>query len=203
MRLDRQAVLADKSLLLLDFDGPVCSVFAGYPAPTVAAELVERVRGFSPRLAAELGGETDPMRVLRAAAEALPKHTVDRIDEFLCRAELRAIDTATPTPGTPDLIEAARRDGKTVGIVSNNCPRAIAEHLRRTGLDAHISLVVARPYGRPRRMKPDPYLLIRALSSTGTDPARACFIGDSVTDIEAGRAVGVTTIGYANRPGKA
>ena len=26
--------------LLLDFDGPVCSIFAGYPAPRVAAELV-------------------------------------------------------------------------------------------------------------------------------------------------------------------
>jgi phosphoglycolate phosphatase len=30
----------------------------------------------------------------------------------------------------------------------------------------------------------------------------AAFVGDSETDIEAGRAAGVTTIGYANKPGK-
>jgi phosphoglycolate phosphatase-like HAD superfamily hydrolase len=27
-------------------------------------------------------------------------------------------------------------------------------------------------------------------------------VGDSVTDIEAGRAAGVATVGYANKPGK-
>jgi phosphoglycolate phosphatase len=33
-------------------------------------------------------------------------------------------------------------------------------------------------------------------------PASAVFIGDSVTDIEAGQAASTPTIGYANKPGK-
>ena len=37
---DRLAeLLAGTGPLLLDFDGPVCSVFAGYPAPQIAAQL--------------------------------------------------------------------------------------------------------------------------------------------------------------------
>lgn len=203
MRLDREAVLNDASLLLLDFDGPVCGVFAGRPAAEVAAELVDFIAGLSSSLAADLKGEPDPLQVLRSAAEALPRRSVHSIDEFLCRAEMDAVDTASATPGTPELIAEAHRRGRAVAIVSNNCPRAIGKYLRKAGLDRYLSAVVARPYGRPRRMKPDPYLLFQALGSTGVDASRACFIGDSVTDIEAGRAVGVTTIGYANRPGKA
>jgi phosphoglycolate phosphatase-like HAD superfamily hydrolase len=41
-----------------------------------------------------------------------------------------------------------------------------------------------------------------ALTAMRTQPADALFIGDSVTDIEAGQAAGTHTIGYANKPGK-
>lgn len=33
------ATVSTTRLLLLDFDGPVCDIFAGYPAPRVAQEL--------------------------------------------------------------------------------------------------------------------------------------------------------------------
>jgi hypothetical protein len=33
------AIITRTRYLLLDFDGPVCSIFAGLPAPTVAEEL--------------------------------------------------------------------------------------------------------------------------------------------------------------------
>ncbi|GAB3652432.1 HAD family hydrolase [Glycomyces tarimensis] len=202
MKLDRQEALAECSLLLLDFDGPLCALFSGYPSGAIAAKMIEIVRGIDPRLANEMAGETSPMAVLLTVAENLPKKTVDRMDEFLCAEEMRAVDSAAATPGVAELMEASRREGRTIGIVSNNCPRAIAKYLNREGLDAHVSIVVGRPYGRPRRMKPDPYLIRQALGYAGVDAARACFIGDSVTDIEAGNAVGVATIGFANETGK-
>lgn len=37
--LDAAAVLREIRSVLLDFDGPVCSIFAGLPAPQVAEEL--------------------------------------------------------------------------------------------------------------------------------------------------------------------
>ena len=203
MKLDPQAALAGKTLLLLDFDGPVCSVFAGYPASQIAAELVESLREVAPRLAADLEGEQDPMEVLRQSAGTLPRDQVDKIDEQLGLAELKAVESAEPTPGAADLIVTARQAGLSVAIVSNNSAEPIAKYLQGRGLDREVDLIIGRPFGRPEQMKPDPYLLHEALSALSVDAAHACFVGDSVTDIEAGEAAGVMTIGYANKPGKA
>ena len=36
-RADLVGLLSGKSAILLDFDGPVCSIFSNHPAPGVAA----------------------------------------------------------------------------------------------------------------------------------------------------------------------
>jgi len=87
--------------------------------------------------------------------------------------------------------------------VNNDGTDAIAKCLNDPALAEHIPAIVGRPFGKPELMKPDPYLLRHVLDSTGIEAERACFVGDSVTDIEAGAAVGVATVGYANKPGKA
>jgi HAD superfamily hydrolase (TIGR01509 family) len=203
MKLDPASALSGKSVLLLDFDGPVCSVFAGYPAPQIAAELVASLREFAPQLADALREESDPMEVLRVAAETLPDKRVRSIDEQLSLAESAAVESAEPTPGAAELIATARRADLAVAIVSNNSAGPISKYLKRHGLYGDIATIIGRPFGHPEKMKPEPYLLELALKSTGVDAARACFVGDSVTDIDAGNAVGVMTIGYANKPGKA
>ncbi len=44
------------------------------------------------------------------------------------------------------------------------------------------------------RPKPDPEPVLRALDLAGeTDPSRAVYVGDSVHDMQAGRAAGVAT----------
>ncbi|MEU6858551.1 HAD-IA family hydrolase [Glycomyces sp. NPDC046736] len=150
-----------------------------------------------------LAPETDPMEVLRVAAGSLPGDQVEAVDAQLGVAEAEAVETAEPTPGAAALIDAARAAGLMVAIVSNNSAGPIAKYLKLHGLDGAISATVGRPFGRPERMKPDPHLLHAALQSLGIEPSQACFVGDSVTDIEAGRAAEVMTIGYANKPGKA
>lgn len=52
-------------------------------------------------------------------------------------------------------------------------------------------------------MKPGPHLIDRAIGTLGVRPSSCVFIGDQTTYLEAGRAAGVSTIGYANKPGKA
>jgi hypothetical protein len=56
--------------LLLDFDGPICSIFAGYPAPRVAAELVALLDVEGVAVPPEVRGEGDPLAVLRWVGEA-------------------------------------------------------------------------------------------------------------------------------------
>ena len=51
-------------------------------------------------------------------------------------------------------------------------------------------------------MKPNPFALTHALEVLKIPASDTVFIGDSVSDVKAGRAVGMPTIGYANKPAK-
>jgi HAD-hyrolase-like len=111
MNADLARLAAESDAILLDFDGPVCGLFAGYPASRIAGELVGLLQRRGVALPRQLPSETDPLEVLRWAG----------------------------TTGNNDL---------------------------------------------------------------GVQVSRAVLVGDSVSDIRAGRAAGVRTIGYANRAGK-
>jgi phosphoglycolate phosphatase-like HAD superfamily hydrolase len=52
-------------------------------------------------------------------------------------------------------------------------------------------------------MKPSPYLVRAAVGILDAHPAECAFVGDSTSDMLAGRLAGVPVIGYANQPGKA
>jgi hypothetical protein len=94
----------DRSIVLLDFDGPVCSVFAGYPAPTVAREL-RQLTGLG--LIDKDGG--DPLRVLLRATHEAPADVARAPSEAFRDKETAAIETATLTPGGHELIRTALR----------------------------------------------------------------------------------------------
>lgn len=191
--------------LLIDFDGPVCAVFASYPAATVADELRAVIRSrFGGELPLGLAEHhADPLRMLVEVA-SLGDDELTREVAAACRdAEVTAIGDATPTRGAEDVLRAARAAGYRTAIVSNNAAEAIDAYLRRHNLFRYVSVVVARFDGMdPRLLKPNPFLLDRAVAVVEGQSDEAMFIGDSVSDVVAGRAAGVRTIGYANKPGK-
>jgi beta-phosphoglucomutase-like phosphatase (HAD superfamily) len=90
-----------------------------------------------------------------------------------------------------------------VAIVSNNCQEAITAYLERVGLAGSVCHVEGRSPDDPRLMKPNPYLVERAIRALGTTPAACVFVGDQQDDVQAGRAAGVATVGYANKVVKA
>jgi hypothetical protein len=71
--------------LLVDFDGPVCSIFAGFPAPDVARSLREYLRGDVPD--GWMAHVDDPHEVLRATAE-LGSNVAARANQELARLEV-------------------------------------------------------------------------------------------------------------------
>jgi phosphoglycolate phosphatase len=197
-------ILSRTRCLLLDFDGPICSVFAGHPASAIAAQLQGLIRdrlGTVPTRIAEL--RSDPLNILRQVAD-LDDDELTRAIADACRdAEVAAVASATPTPGTLNLLRAGNEMGMSVVIVSNNASQAVQTYLDRHCIAEYTNDIAARTDGMdPRLLKPHRYLLDAGLALTGTHAADAVFIGDSESDIEAGRTVGVATIGYANKPGK-
>lgn len=197
------AALVDRAhVLLLDFDGPVCAVFARHPASAVAHELRRLLADRSVPLPAGIRREPDPLVVLRFTATLGRPAVVRLVDEALTRAEVTAAGTAAPTPYGREVILAAQQTGRRVAVVSNNAAECVRTYLSARRLTPYVHPVVGRPEGAPGRMKPDPYPVLAALRELDAEPADCVLVGDSATDVEAAHAAGVAAIGYANKPGK-
>ncbi|RSM38907.1 haloacid dehalogenase [Actinoplanes sp. ATCC 53533] len=196
-------LLAEVDAILLDFDGPVCSIFAGYPAPKVAAELVDMLQRRGVAMPPGLATEPDPLEVLRWAGTAGDPAVTRAVEDALCAAELRAAESAGPTPYGREVIVAARQAGLPVALVSNNSAGAVTAYLSAHRLASYVSPVVGRAYAEPGQMKPNPEPILHAVRALGLAPDRTVLVGDSLSDIEGSRAAGVRSIGYANRPAKA
>ncbi|MGH3717999.1 MAG: HAD family hydrolase [Pseudonocardiaceae bacterium] len=195
-------ILTRTTALLLDFDGPVCSVFAGLAAHTVVTQLclvlADGGYGDPP---VEIEKSDDPFQVLTYAA-SLGEDEAHYVHAAFTALEVEAITTAEPTPGAHDLIRAWSATGRPLAIVSNNSTIAIHAYLDLHNLRTRVTHVSARTNPDPALLKPHPHLLTTALTALNVPPAAATFIGDSVTDIEAARAAGTMSIGYANKPRK-
>ena len=192
------AVISRTRYLLLDFDGPICSIFAGLPAETVAARLRKLFPGELPE---EIANTPDPIKVFYYSA-TVSDEMAARVEAEMADLEVAAVPTADPTPYVHQVIASARESGRTIGVVSNNSPRAVNAYLDRHGLSDGISLVVARTSHDPALLKPSPHLINEAVRGLDADPAASTLVGDSFTDIEAANRAGVASIGYANKAGK-
>jgi HAD superfamily hydrolase (TIGR01509 family) len=199
---DLAGVLARTRCLLLDFDGPMCSVFAGRLAAGVADRLRRLVRSAGYPLSVAVVAAEDPFDVLRYAGDLDPA-LAERVDAAFRAEELAAVESAEPTPGAAAVLAAARASGRPVAVVSNNSQVAVSRYLARLRLGGLVATVAGRTCADAGLLKPDPHLVLAALDTLGAPPTATAFVGDSVSDIEAGLAVGVSPIGYANKPGKA
>jgi len=196
------SVLRSTQAVLLDFDGPVCSVFAGYPATQIAEELRALISDAIGDLPEEIAKASGPHEVLAASAD-FGGDLWRRVEEALQVAEIKAVESATATPGISEFLDACEAAKRPVAIVSNNCGASVRSYLDHAGLSDRIRHVEARDPIHVDRMKPSPYLVLRAAEALAAEPSQGVLIGDQVSDIVAARAAGVRSVGYANKPGKA
>ncbi|GII05478.1 HAD family hydrolase [Planobispora takensis] len=199
MTADIAALVGGSSVILFDFDGPVCNLFAGHPASRVADTVRAALahRGVQPPDA--LRDAPNPLRLLAWTGE----HRTDLLPEMedvLIAEEVRAAEKATPTAHAHEAIELACRTGRGVGIVSNNSEAAVSRYLDMHDLTRYVAVLSCRIYGHPELMKPSPEPILKAVSALGSKPSSCLFIGDAVTDMEAGIRAGTATIGYAKHP---
>lgn len=197
---DLDTIVSRTRHLLLDFDGPICSMFAGLPVANVADRL-RRLFGEYTQLPGDITRSPDPFEVFACAA-TISADLAARVETELTELELVAVATAVPTPYVHELVTACQNSSRSVAIVSNNSVRTIHSYLTRHGLDNRISLVFGRTNHDPALLKPSPHLIIQALHALGAKPGECTLVGDSVTDVQSARLAGVQSIGYANEPHK-
>ena len=193
-RIDQACVLVRVArAVIFDFDGPLCDVFAGMPAWEVARNL-EALLG-------ERTDTDDPLEILRRAGTS-SENILASVEYALVDAEVQAVRCSTRTPGGVESVRACLDGGRLVGVVSNNSASAIAEFFMGDDLAERIWPIVGREPLRPDLMKPNPWPLIGALNQLQVAPRDALFVGDTSTDLEVAKVVGVPCIAFANKPGK-
>lgn len=196
-----RGILQSSRYLLLDFDGPICDIFAGFPAESIAAILRRTLEGAGVQLPASVQKMDDPLEIFRFSA-GLGRDLNYTILNALTDLEVEAVMTARPSPGGVDVMRWAREAGKSVAVVSNNSVAAVMAYLQEHELLALIDHVSARAAADPSLMKPSPYLIRQALALLDAGTSQCALVGDSVSDVQAAKACAITVIGYANRPGK-
>ena len=202
---DLRNLVEGARVVLWDFDGPVCRLFAGHSAERVARDLVEWLEGQGLHgLLAESERESlDPHAVLRAVDRRHPgSDLVTELEERLTQEELKAAASARPTPYADPLVRTWTAVGARLAITTNNSPQVVKEYLTSRGL---LECFAPHVYGRTqelRHLKPHPHCVHRALNATGAAPSTALMIGDTPSDYQAARAAGVPFLGYARNERK-
>lgn len=197
--LDLADLAASTRYVLLDFDGPVCDLFAALPPDMIAATLLDELEAdLGEGLDEELRDIDDPLDLLDGVSELQPELT-GRVDASIREAEMDAAALAPLTAGSTDFLRACARTGRAVAIVSNNGAEAVRTLLGLHGLGVLVQHVQGRD-ADPRLMKPDPAPLLRAIEALAADPELTTMIGDSSSDIIAAQAAGVRSIAVLSPP---
>ncbi|MFJ5987947.1 HAD family hydrolase [Lentzea sp. NPDC092896] len=197
-----RSIFADTDAILLDFDGPVCSVFAGFPAPIVAEQLRDTLsHSWQHAITTEAKNSGDPFDILSFAA-TIGDDEARYIEAALRAHEVEAISTATPTAGAHEFIRRCHDFGRKLAIVSNNSTAAVEVYLHLHELAKYVDVISARADSNLDLLKPSGFLLHQAATRIGVDVTRCALIGDSVTDIRAAKTASAFSIGYANKAGK-
>lgn len=198
-------LIARTRIVLWDFDGPICRLFAGHKAERVAIDLVDWLegRGLHGLLTEDERQSLDPHVVLRAVDRRHPgSDLVAELEERLTQEELRATSSAMPTAYADPLIRTWTAVGSRLAIATNNSPRVVRAYLNSRGL---LSCFSPHIYGRTQnlhQLKPDPHCLNRGLSAIGAAPSSALMIGDTPSDLAAANSAGVPFLGYARNARK-
>lgn len=95
-------------------------------------------------------------------------------------------------PGVATLLNAFRRRGIRVGILSDKIPYFGEIELRESGLAPLVEYANFKTDARP--YKPAPDGLLDVLETMAVDPEDAMYVGDGPQDIACARAVGTTSV---------
>ena len=95
-------------------------------------------------------------------------------------------------PGAIEAVEDLKKLGIKIGIVTSKSRVGVERTLRLHKLLEFFDVVVSADDTKKGKPSPEPVLF--ALSKLGVQPDRACFVGDSTHDLEAGNAAGVDSI---------
>ncbi len=111
--------------------------------------------------------------------------------------EVEAARHSRLLPGVNELLATLLHRNIGVGIVTRNCDAAV--RMMFPQIDTYCQAFFARD--RVTQVKPHPIHLQTALAHLGSEPARTIMVGDGVIDMQAGKALGMFSVGVLSGTG--
>lgn len=183
----------DKKLYIFDFDGVIADT-----GNDIAA-CVQKTQAY---FGAEILSREEIISNVGFGAKHLIEKTVcnscnAELDEAVswyaeCFYENCVVETVL-YDGFRELLETLREQGHSMCVVTNKPLRVSERSLELLGIREFFDVVMC-PENTPK-MKPAPDGLLISMFMTGFLPENTVMVGDSASDIEAGKAAGVKTCG--------
>ncbi len=98
-----------------------------------------------------------------------------------------------PAAPLPELLADLRDRNLRLGVATNDAESAARAHLERAGIADALDFVAGFDSGFGA--KPDPGMCLAFAQTFDLDPATVLMVGDSLHDLNAGRAAGMVTVG--------
>ncbi len=190
----------DRPALLFDLDGTL--VDSGDDLAAAVNHVLEhdRLPAVRRQQVLQMLGDGAPVLVERAYSHHRAARPHGALERFRAHYRAHCLDATRPYPGVMEMLRRLAPD-RAIAVATNK-PTAFARQIvEGLGLDSVVDTVVGpESAGSP---KPSPGMLLAALEALGHTSGEAVMIGDSPSDVEAGRRADVATIavlwGYRSR----
>jgi phosphoglycolate phosphatase len=126
-----------------------------------------------------------------ALMPVLPHMTAQDIRAHLTIDKTNAVPI--PVRNLVPTLEALRKRGMRLAVVTNDFQGSAHTQLEQAGIDHFFDVVIGFDSGHGGKPAPDGCLA--AAQQLGVAPRRSLMVGDSLHDIDAGRAAGMATLG--------
>jgi HAD superfamily hydrolase (TIGR01662 family) len=155
--------------------------------------------------------EVSRSRILAAAESedfnwqlVLPQDVLNRKEEIIDEA-WEVIDEIAPQmfadnldliQGAGGIVEKLSSNGLKIGLVTSTQRRYLEtkmQPLKNVGVDTLFEVIITSDDVEKRKPAPDP--LISCAQQLNLKPGRCVYVGDTTTDIKAGKAAGMWTVG--------
>ena len=110
---------------------------------------------------------------------------------ILHKIEMQAAEKGSLIPGAKRALESLRGKGVKIGIVTRNCEEAV----RKVFPDINDFCDVFVSRNSVKKVKPHPDHLVYVMESLKISGRESVMVGDHIIDIQAGKRVGMKTIG--------
>jgi len=180
--------------MLFDFDGTLAVLNLDFAAMRRRLLALTVAQGIPPQALHGL----DILEMLDHATALLHQRHPEQATRFVREAqqllqdmEVEAAYRGGLLPGVPELLAVLQRENIGVGIVTRNCDAAV--RVTFPHIDIYCQAFI--PRDRVTQVKPHPAHLQAALDCLGTTPAHAIMVGDGAMDMQAGKALGMFSVG--------